>query len=94
VLRSGGHLVVVGVYVELEYGFPLGEAWRKNIKITFSGVTPIQSYWKEALEAVRDGRVDPTIIISHRMPLDDAVLGYELFDSKQATKVILQPAAP
>lgn len=91
VLRSGGHLVVVGVYVELEYGFPLGEAWRKNIQITFSGVTPIQSYWKEALEAVRDGRVDPTMIISHRMPLDDAAEGYELFDSKQATKVILQP---
>jgi threonine dehydrogenase-like Zn-dependent dehydrogenase len=90
-LRSGGHLVVVGVYVELEYPFPLGEAWRKNIKITFSGVTPVPRYWEAALNAVRDGKVDPTIIISHTMGLDEGVKGYELFDSRQATKVILKP---
>lgn len=90
-LRSGGHLVVVGVYVELDYAFPLGEAWRKNIRITFSGVTPIPRYWKEALKAVEDGRVDPTVIISHRLPLDEGPKGYELFDQKLATKVILNP---
>lgn len=91
ILRSGGHLVVVGVYVELEYPFPLGEAWRKNIKISFSGVTPVPAHWKQALQAVREGRVDPTIIISHRLPLSEGPRGYELFDTKQATKVILRP---
>lgn len=90
-LRSGGHLVVVGVYVELDYPFPLGEAWRKNIKITFSGVTPVPRYWKEALEAVRRGQVDPTVIISHTLPLDEGPKGYELFDQKIATKVVLKP---
>lgn len=90
-LRSGGHLVVVGVYVELEYPFPLGEAWRKNIEITFSGVTPVPRYWEKALEEVRAGRVDPTIIISHTLPLAEGPKGYELFDSKEATKVILKP---
>lgn len=90
-LRSGGHLVVVGVYVELEYGFPLGEAWRKNIKLTFSGVTPVPAYWESALNAVRQGRVDPTVIISHTLPLDEGVEGYRLFDSKEATKVMLKP---
>jgi threonine dehydrogenase-like Zn-dependent dehydrogenase len=90
-LRSGGHLVVVGVYVELEYAFPLGEAWRKNIEITFSGVTPIPAYWEEALDAVRKGKVDPTIIVSHIMPIEEAAKGYQLFDSKEATKVILKP---
>lgn len=90
-LRSGGHLVVVGVYVELSYDFPLGEAWRKNIKITFSGTTPVPRYWEAALEAVKNGVVDPTAIISHRMPLSEGPQGYELFDSKKATKVILNP---
>jgi threonine dehydrogenase-like Zn-dependent dehydrogenase len=90
-LRSGGHLVVIGVYVELEYAFPIGEAWRKNIEITFSGVTPVPRYWKQALEEVEAGRVDPTIIISHTLPLEDGARGYQLFDSKEATKVILKP---
>lgn len=90
-LRSGGHLVVVGVYVELDYSFPLGEAWRKNIQITFSGVTPVPRYWEKALKAVEKGKVDPTVIISHTLPLDDGPKGYELFDQKIATKVILKP---
>lgn len=91
ILRSGGHLVIVGVYVELEYPFPLGEAWRKNMTLTFSGVTPVPAYWEEALDAVRKGLVDPTVIISHTLPLADGAKGYELFDSKQATKVVLKP---
>lgn len=90
-LRSGGHLVVVGVYVELEYPFPLGEAWRKNLQITFSGVTPVPRYWKEALKAVEKGQVDPTFIISHTLSLDECAKGYELFDQKLATKVVLKP---
>ncbi|MBW3588482.1 MAG: alcohol dehydrogenase catalytic domain-containing protein [Actinobacteria bacterium] len=90
-LRSGGHLVVVGVYVELEYPFPLGEAWRKNIQISFSGVTPVPRYWEKALDEVRAGRVDPTIIISHTLSLEEGPKGYELFDTKQATKVMLKP---
>lgn len=90
-LRSGGHLVVVGVYVELEYPFPLGEAWRKNIRITFSGVTPVPRHWEEALDAVRRGEVDPTIIISHTLTLEEGPKGYELFDRKEATKVVLKP---
>lgn len=90
-LRAGGHLLVVGVYVELEYPFPLGEAWRRNIKITFSGVTPVPRYWEQALDAVRAGQVDPTVIISHTLPLSDGPKGYELFETRQATKVVLKP---
>jgi len=30
-------------------------------------------------------------IVSHRLPLEEARKGYELFDTKQATKVLLEP---
>ena len=43
------------------------------------------------MEAVRAGEVDPVPLISHRLPLDDAVRGYELFDRREATKVVLTP---
>jgi threonine dehydrogenase-like Zn-dependent dehydrogenase len=45
----------------------------------------------ELIELVREGRIDPKVIISHRMPLSDGPKGYELFDSKQALKVVLDP---
>jgi threonine dehydrogenase-like Zn-dependent dehydrogenase len=37
------------------------------------------------------GRIDPSPVISHRMPLEDAAEGYALFDRRQATKVVLLP---
>jgi S-(hydroxymethyl)glutathione dehydrogenase/alcohol dehydrogenase len=42
---------------------------------------------------VRDGKVDPEFVFSHRMPLHDGVHGYEIFDTKAdgCTKVLLQP---
>jgi hypothetical protein len=42
-------------------------------------------------EAVQNGTVDPLPMISHTLALDDAPLGYELFASRQATKVVLRP---
>jgi threonine dehydrogenase-like Zn-dependent dehydrogenase len=37
------------------------------------------------------GRIDPRPLISHRHPLEEAARGYELFDSRRATKVLLIP---
>jgi threonine dehydrogenase-like Zn-dependent dehydrogenase len=41
--------------------------------------------------AVAKGDLDPTKLITHRLPLTDAVNGYELFASREATKVVLTP---
>jgi threonine dehydrogenase-like Zn-dependent dehydrogenase len=46
----------------------------------------------EVIELIRHGRLDPKVIISHRMPLSDAAEGYALFDSKEALKVVLDPS--
>jgi threonine dehydrogenase-like Zn-dependent dehydrogenase len=39
------------------------------------------------------GRLDPTEIVSHRMPLSSAPEAYRLFDEREATKVVLQTRA-
>jgi threonine dehydrogenase-like Zn-dependent dehydrogenase len=43
------------------------------------------------MEEVRSGRIDPMPLISHRLPLEDAVEGYQIFDRREATKVVLLP---
>ena len=53
----------------------------------------IQGHMDEVIELIRDGRIDPKVIISHRLPLDEGPKGYELFDSKEALKVVLDPRA-
>jgi threonine dehydrogenase-like Zn-dependent dehydrogenase len=45
------------------------------------------------LEHIMNGDLDPTYIISHRMKLEEAPEGYDLFKHKRdgCTKVVLTP---
>jgi threonine dehydrogenase-like Zn-dependent dehydrogenase len=89
-VAPGGTVVVIGVYVGLEASVPLHELFWKNITVRFGGLCPVPALWREVLALVIEGKVDPTAIISHRMPLGDAVEGYDLFRNRQATKVVLE----
>jgi alcohol dehydrogenase len=91
VVRRGGTVAVVGMYVAEQVEIPLGVYWTRMLRIVFSGICPIHAWWDRAMAAVADGSIDPLPIISHRLPLADAVRGYELFDSREATKVVLLP---
>ena len=88
--RDGGRVVVLGVYGAERVDLSMGMAWIRGLDISFSGMANIQAHWDEALEAVLTGALDPTSIISHRLPLDEAIEGYELFSSREATKVVLE----
>jgi threonine dehydrogenase-like Zn-dependent dehydrogenase len=90
-VRPGGTVAVIGVHTALEVPFLLGEIWRRNITIVMGGGANVQAVWSRALDAVREASVDPTIIISHTMPLDDGVKGYEMFRNHEALKVLLKP---
>jgi threonine dehydrogenase-like Zn-dependent dehydrogenase len=53
----------------------------------------VQRYLRPLLDRVRNGEIDPSFVISHTMPLDEAPQGYELFRDKQddCTKIVLKP---
>jgi threonine dehydrogenase-like Zn-dependent dehydrogenase len=89
-VRMGGTISLPGMYVEDQASVPIGDMWLKNITIT-AGVANIQAHMDELLELIRDGRIDPKVIVSHRLPLTDAANGYEMFDRKEALKVVLNP---
>lgn len=90
-VRAGGTVAVIGVYTELSYDFPLGEVFRRGITLVMGGWCNVQAHWGDVLEHVKAGRIDPTVIISHTLPLEDAVRGYEMFENKEAMKVVLKP---
>lgn len=89
-VRQGGTISVPGVYVEDEMSIPIGDMWMKNVSLV-TGIANVQAHMDEALALVREGKVDPKVIISHRLPLSDASKGYEIFDAKEALKVVLDP---
>ena len=91
VVRDGGRIAVVGVYGAERYEIPMGVAWIRGIDLRFSGMANVHATWDDALGAIAAGELDPTLAITHRMPLEDAVEGYELFGSREAMKVVLEP---
>jgi threonine dehydrogenase-like Zn-dependent dehydrogenase len=90
-VRSGGTISVVGMFVSEVVPIPMGIYWTRAFRLQFAGICPVHAWWGRAMEAVQTGKIDPLPIISHVLPLAEAVRGYELFESRQATKVVLKP---
>lgn len=91
VVRRGGTVAVVGMYTSESLEVPVGIWWTRALRIQFAGICPVHAWWERAMAEVVAGRIDPLPVISHRLPLSDAARGYELFDSRAATKVLLEP---
>jgi alcohol dehydrogenase len=89
--RDGGCVTIVGVYGTERYELPMGRVWVRGLDLRFAGMANVQGHWDDALLAVAKGDLDPTAAITHRMPLDDAEKGYEMFAARKATKVVLTP---
>jgi threonine dehydrogenase-like Zn-dependent dehydrogenase len=90
--RNGGIISVIGVYGGFIDKFPMGSVMNRSLTIR-SGQCHVQRYTEPLLERIRNGEIDPSFVTSHRMPLDQAPQGYEIFKHKQdeCNKVVLQP---
>ena len=89
VVRDGGRIVVVGVYGSERFDLPMGKVWIRGLDVRFSSMANIHAHWDDALMATAKGELDPTRLISHRLPLEEAEKGYALFEAREATKVVL-----
>ena len=60
-----------------------------------SGQTHMMRYMKPLLERIEKGEIDPSFVISHRLPLMQAPEAYHMFREKEdhCTKVVLDPWA-
>ena len=89
--RNGGTVSIIGVYGGFIDQFPIGAVMNRALTIR-TGQAHVQRYMKPLLERIQKGEIDPTFIITHRMKLEDAPLGYELFQKKEdnCLKVVLK----
>jgi threonine dehydrogenase-like Zn-dependent dehydrogenase len=90
--RKGGTVSVPGVYGGIDDKIPLGSFMNKALTLK-TGQTHVQRYMQPLLEKIQNDEIDPSFVITHRMALQDAPKGYELFLNKQedCIKVVLTP---
>ena len=92
--RKGGTISLAGVYGGFLDKIPMGAAFNKGLTFKM-GQTHVHRYLQPLLERVQSGDIDPSEIITHRLPLEEAPYGYEIFKNKkdQCIKVVLDPQA-
>jgi threonine dehydrogenase-like Zn-dependent dehydrogenase len=90
--RNGGTVSVIGVYGGLIDKFPMGSVMNRSLTIK-SGQCHAQRYLKPLLDRIERGEIDPSFVVTHRMSLDDAPKGFDIFSNKQdeCMKVVLKP---
>lgn len=91
-VRKAGTIQITGVYGGRYNGFPLGDIMNRNIDIK-TGQAPVIPYMPFLYDLFSKGTVDPSDVVTHVLPLDQAKHGYEVFDTKteDCIKVILKP---
>ena len=91
-VKKGGMIQVTGVYGGRYNGFPFGDLINRNINVR-TGQAPVIPYMPILYNLLAEGKVDPSDIITHRLPLSQAEHGYEVFDTKTegCIKVVLKP---
>jgi threonine dehydrogenase-like Zn-dependent dehydrogenase len=90
--RKGGTVSVPGVYGGLLDKIPFGAAFAKGLTFKM-GQTHVHRYLKPLLERIERGEIDPSFVITHRIPLHQAAEAYRTFDQKEddCIKVVLKP---
>ena len=90
--RKGGTVSIPGVYGGFLDKIPFGAAFAKGLTFKM-GQTHVHRYVPKLLDHIQNGRLDPTFVISHRVPLTEAPAAYAMFQKKQdkAIKVIFKP---
>ncbi len=92
-IRRGGTLSISGVYAGPIQAFPLGDLFDMQIQVRM-GQANVRRWVDDIMPLLTDE--DPLGVEdlkTHEMPLEDAPLGYEIFQQKQdgAIKCVLKP---
>jgi len=89
--RKGGKISGAGVYFG-NLTLPWGTFMNKGLTFR-TGQTHVQKYMPMLLDRIQKAEIDPSFVITHRVPLDQAPEAYKSFRDKKdgCIKVVLQP---
>jgi threonine dehydrogenase-like Zn-dependent dehydrogenase len=71
---------------------PMGAFMNKGLTMK-TGQTHVHRYLRPLVDRVQNGEIDPSFVITHRLPLEQAPHGYEIFKDKKdnCIKIVLKP---
>jgi threonine dehydrogenase-like Zn-dependent dehydrogenase len=87
--RACGRVQCIGVYAE-RAEVHMGLLWLKAITLA-GGHANVLGHVDRVLAMMSAGVLDPTPLVTHHMPLEQAADAYAVYDRREALKIILTP---
>jgi 2-desacetyl-2-hydroxyethyl bacteriochlorophyllide A dehydrogenase len=87
--RKAGTVVATGVYAE-PCQVHMGLVWIKALTLK-TGHANVIGHVDRVLGMLAAGTLDPAPLVTHHLKLDDAVGAYEIYDRREALKIVLTP---
>jgi 2-desacetyl-2-hydroxyethyl bacteriochlorophyllide A dehydrogenase len=87
--RKAGTVSVIGVYAE-RAEVHMGIVWIKALRWR-TGHANVIGHLDRVLAMLSAGVIDPGPLVTHHMSLDEAPEAYEIYDRREALKIVLTP---
>ena len=87
--RKAGTVSAIGVYAE-RMEVHMGVVWIKALTVR-TGHANVIGHVDAVLDLMKAGKVDPSALVTHHMRLDDASEAYEVYDRREALKIVMEP---
>ncbi len=87
--RKAGTVSATGVYAE-RIDVHMGIVWIKALTLK-TGHANVIAHLDPVLERLSSGALDPSPLVTHHMALDDAADAYDVYDRREALKIVLTP---
>jgi threonine dehydrogenase-like Zn-dependent dehydrogenase len=88
--RNGAVIALVGLLIDEDWPISCGDNWLKVLDVRPVVGDSVTHRW-DLMRLIRSGQLKPGQIVSHVLPLDDAVDAYQMFQNRKATKIVLTP---
>ena len=88
--RPGALIGIAGYHTEEAYPLAMAPVYAKNLTLAF-GRASVRPHIDRLLPHLLNGTLSPAALVTHRLPLEEGVRGYEIFRSRSegAIKVVL-----
>ncbi|KAJ9206350.1 hypothetical protein DTO164E3_497 [Paecilomyces variotii] len=82
-VKSFGRVGVTGVYAGYTNHFNIGALMQTGIRLIGNGQAPVHKHWNHLLQLIREDKIHPLDMVSHRVRLEDMEKVYELFNKRE-----------
>lgn len=82
-VKNFGRCGITGVYVGFTNHFNIGSLMERGIRLIGNGQAPVQLYWEQLLQMIREGKTDPYKMLTHRVKVEEMDIIYKKFDARE-----------